>query len=743
MAWNIHWQCCFQSFGGTQYAVNIYEQNYSGSIVQLTGASEPFVTQEDDDDDIFKPIRVQTGYLRVIDYDGTLMESIIPSNNTEKLVRLIQGTYTGTWPNGSFSGSTIKWQGFLQAQAYTQPWEYNASMIEFPVKSLLGVMEDASIGTYNTDTTSIASLIFGAFTSLGANPTKVYLQTNISNQIYYFFYTRVNRGIFFSEEKTQNLVPPSEVMLSYIGVSWYDVLGAIGRLYGLVFRENDGSLYITMYDTSAGTLRRQEIPTWEDFEELVDNESPTITDNTIQNLDLLTNVQFGGDNSNICFLNGFRNLFVTLPISKDEVEYAMSILELPDSQTPLEPVTVYKDNDPKTVYVQPYPSKSSSRDGETFMYYRCTGQSTHEIVNNDNYNGYNKCLESCIIRQHNFDPNYSSTQSYYSGAFHCRWFFQDNSQQIVLRDGLFLNQIYLSGTAQNIEICYQLYGISHKFEDGYININFNLYNFFRQEEHPTYHLMFGDTRYIGYTTRTRMFFALRIGSNTYWNGSSWVTRGSGDPMPYFNFYVIGTQIVTNKTPEMNVSSESGYFIPVSSSMTGVLTLIILNLSECSTWDETQQTTVNHQDNHSKIISDLSVTFLKSASALESGRSDNTYYKKTLISGFSGEKKIELTVGTYNNNLYSRSLIRTATDSDYLQTFPYTTGQRERPEINLLNRMFAQFAIVRRTTSAVRQTDGAFNLAEVCATYLGHKFFGIDANHKWSDDKQEVKFIEVT
>ncbi len=60
MAWNIHWQCCFQSLGGTQYAVNIYEQDYDGSIVQLIGSDKPFVTQEDDDDDVFTPIRTQT-----------------------------------------------------------------------------------------------------------------------------------------------------------------------------------------------------------------------------------------------------------------------------------------------------------------------------------------------------------------------------------------------------------------------------------------------------------------------------------------------------------------------------------------------------------------------------------------------------------------------------------------------------------------------------------------------------------
>lgn len=743
MDWKLHWQCCFQSLGGTQYAVNIYDRDYTGDVVQLTCAEEPFVTQEDDSGDIFTPIRAQTGYLRIIDMDGTLMEMIIPMNNTEKLVRLYSGTYTGTWPNGEFTETALEWHGFLQAQAYTQPWDGQANMIEFPVKSLLGVMEDVSIEGYNTATATIASIIFDAFSAVNTNPQKVYIQANLSNLITSFFYTSVNRGIFFQEEKTLNLLPPSEVMLSQIGDSWYDVLAALASLYGLMLREKGGCLYITMYDESGGRLQRKEIPTWDDFVELVDDEEPTIIDNTVEDVDMLENFVFAGNNNRIGYQNGYRNLFVTLPISKDEVEFAMSILELPDSQTPLETVTVYKSNEPKPVYVQPYPSKTSSSSGESFSYYRCAGQSSYELISNTNYEGYNLCLNTCIVRQPNFDPVYSSGTSFYSGAFHCRWFFQDNAQQIVLKDGLFLNQIYLDTQLGSGEVCYTLSGKSHKFEDGYININFNLYNFFRRALSPSYNLMYGDTRYMGNTTRTHMYFALRIGTNTYWNGSNWVTRGSGDPMPYFTFDVIGTQIVTNKTAAMNVSSESGYFIPVSTSMTGALSFIILNFSECSTWDETGQTTVEHMDNHSKIMSDLTVTFLKTRSALESSRETNTYYKKTLISGFSGEKKIDLTVGTYNNNIYSRSLIRNASDTDYIQTFRYTSSQRERPEINLINRMAAQYATVRRTAVAVRETDGAFNIAEMRATHNGQTFFGIDARHRWADDKQEVKFIEVS
>ena len=149
--------------------VYIYEQT-SGALVTLTGADNPFVTQEDDDNDIFTPIRIQTGYIRVIDQtdDGSLLESIIPSNNTQKLVRL----YTGTWNNSftTFTDGVIKWQGFLCAEAFTQEWDNNIKVLEFPIKSLLGALEDVHLPDAAANyEENIADLIVMAFGELAVH----------------------------------------------------------------------------------------------------------------------------------------------------------------------------------------------------------------------------------------------------------------------------------------------------------------------------------------------------------------------------------------------------------------------------------------------------------------------------------------------------------------------------------------------------------------------------------------------
>ena len=52
---------------GTTYVVTI--GGGTGSPVALKPGAQPFTTEEDADEDQFKPIRTQTGYFRIVD-DG-------------------------------------------------------------------------------------------------------------------------------------------------------------------------------------------------------------------------------------------------------------------------------------------------------------------------------------------------------------------------------------------------------------------------------------------------------------------------------------------------------------------------------------------------------------------------------------------------------------------------------------------------------------------------------------------------
>ena len=161
----IHWQVQFKSLrAGTDYTVNVYDDNYSGNPIELKGAAEPFVTDEDDDDDFFKPVRTQSGYLRIVD-DGYAADGVtpfdwmdmIPSGDFNRRVTLTNG-----------SGVTV-WQGFMQAQDFGFDMCEISQERDFPVHCVLSALGGVNVSpTAYNGTASFAAVLDYAF---GAIPS--------------------------------------------------------------------------------------------------------------------------------------------------------------------------------------------------------------------------------------------------------------------------------------------------------------------------------------------------------------------------------------------------------------------------------------------------------------------------------------------------------------------------------------------------------------------------------------------
>jgi hypothetical protein len=235
-------------------------------------------------------------------------------------------------------------------------------------------------------------------------------------------------------------------------------------------------------------------------------------------------------------------------------------------------------------------------------------------------------------------------------------------------------------------------------------------------------------------TFTQLYVGLTFGDKM-WNGTAWESY-TGYLQP-FTIDVEGNRVKTNKTSSMTVDESTGWFIPVTSEMAGKVTLYILNYAS------TEIPGDRYFNAHSRIISDLTVEFFQNAGLTASRRSQNTYRETILSSGFSEDKEIQLSIGTMNNNVESSSFIKNDDDVFIEQCYYKTaTGSKgERPELNLLGRMVAQYAQVRRTLRAVIQSGIEMILTRY--TYDSKAFFAVDSQHKWRDDTQEVKFIEVT
>lgn len=144
----IHWQVKFKSLRADElYTVSIYDDNYVGEPVQLTGAAQPFSTDEDDTEDMFAPVRTQSGYLRIVD-DGTVnWRDIIPTTDVDRPVVLTD------------SGGNVRWQGFMQAQNFGAELYGVPQEREFPIQCGLSVINRNDISTSNKQIRNFAYLL--------------------------------------------------------------------------------------------------------------------------------------------------------------------------------------------------------------------------------------------------------------------------------------------------------------------------------------------------------------------------------------------------------------------------------------------------------------------------------------------------------------------------------------------------------------------------------------------------------
>ena len=86
----------------------------------------PLTTEEDSDDDYLKPIRSQTGYLRVVD-NGDL-EGLMPSDNSQHYVEL-------------HIDNELEWRGYMQADTFSEDWDVTPLVIEYPLISPIGLLD--------------------------------------------------------------------------------------------------------------------------------------------------------------------------------------------------------------------------------------------------------------------------------------------------------------------------------------------------------------------------------------------------------------------------------------------------------------------------------------------------------------------------------------------------------------------------------------------------------------------------
>lgn len=260
MALNIHWKILFKSLrSGTDYTVNIYKDGTppSGYPLTLEGGAQPFMTQEDDNEDMFTPIRTQTGYLRIVDNDKAIntnnvevswdWKDLLPNTDTDRPVTLthVEGNQT-----------IVDWQGFMQAQNFGGVLYGNPQEREFPVHCGLTILEGTDINYQQSAIQNFAYLLQRIVNCIdlqsGGAETSGVITTNgtvhIENILIQgdtdaqqWLLKRIDWQNFVDEDGDGNLIARFNL---------FQILEDVCRFWGWTARTYQKNLYLTRADDS-------------------------------------------------------------------------------------------------------------------------------------------------------------------------------------------------------------------------------------------------------------------------------------------------------------------------------------------------------------------------------------------------------------------------------------------------------------------------------------------------------------
>ena len=773
MSWIVTHQCRFQSRTGQQYCVNISKQSdTSQNVVQLIGSEHPFVTNEANGDDIFMPVRQQTGYLRVLDNTGgALVEELLPENNTQKMVTLVNLT----------TGKT-EWIGFLAAEVFTQPWGNDMTELEFPLKSALACLENVQIKNGLSGINKIGHLINDAFNDLflGENIfSNICIASDMLSHMTPFILF-VDYNLFFNTETS--MVNGADVV-EKIGISYYNAIKIICQIFGLTMREEGKTLFFNQSNDSGYDVGYVNL-SWDEFLLYIENSITISSQDNFENKNIIEIAEFRNTNNKQSFNQGCKSVKVRLEL-EDSSYNAISLPETSASSTTPDVAQVVENvyHRSPNGYIESFKTfiplnvqaANVRTEFETFTF--CIMRRTSSDESTGKYarhtyigtSDYNTVLDKTLVKGGTATTSGGYTYCYYwwkqtyiyTGAFPCRW----STGNDVLKNGIFLVQdiFRLYDTEINSSYIKECYSIQSngivEATNAFLCINFELLYIYTMVAFSKDYF-WGDQegKIKFYENPNRHYLGLRcklyaVDENN--NISYWRDDTSKGWVSYETTFEISTnngKVVSNKTPDMNIDGDDGYYVPFNGRYT--IHFCILNVENFTTdyvetfqdespgWEGTSLSLDYEVYPYQKILTDLTVDIIYPRNITINNKGENVYRRTIMSSGFSQEKEINLKLGTNNNNAPSPSLLRQNT-SNFIESIEYTKNgliSNERPEMHLLNRMAEYYKEVRRTMEAKIATG--IDLFHNRFLYNGRKYMAIDKKHDWEREEQEVKFIEV-
>ena len=728
MAKAVHWTVPFRSLKNISYRVDIYDNGYSGTPVVLTGARDVFVTTEDASENFFAAIRSQSGSLRLIDTDGTLLEVLIPANATARPVRLVNE-----------DTNTVVWQGFLSPESYTQGYTAVTQELELPLISSLRAMCAEELTTLATmQFTSILAQIAHCISSFTAKVNVIGWFNNVYFPTRYFDimrYKKVFQNFAWSaEELTNQEIVTVDVHSEPIN----EVLNRIVSFFGCVLREDGRDLYITDVQCNSGARNYTYATALNLVAALVDNLSLLSTNTISYATDTaMSDMEWREANHTKTIIQGARRVYVRANL--EDFECDMSLPETPYGN--LQQGTLYNrvfanttdDSYSLATYnhlrVQ-FTVPNSATDACTLSKFTTSPTNQYDQTcfwQMDGNNEYRTHWKQLVdgIQYGTFRPYVTAYLSIYKDSNNI-----DHKGLMVcgfpkaLRIGNAQYRAFNSFALSPLDALYiQETPMIFAANQGWLNINAKV-DFFN---------CVNNNNGTGITTQSTAYFTVGLFfNNKWWNGTDWVVSFSTFQLPVNSNGIT----VTNKTDDMDTKEDAGFFIPITGFMKGKVKIYVYHEMNGSYFDiiDTAYYMLTEA-----LFTQLDVTYVAPDKVELSDRKQNSYIA-AMNNGFSDKIEMDLHFATdLYNDIHSNLLWDSETETTKLITLD---GADVRAEADLLNRAKAYYIASRSKLSLMTNRPTTPLPATQYSGFDGKKYIPLAESRDWIQDQSTLTCFET-
>lgn len=526
--YNLIYTMPFTNVDGEALTVQILEDGGTGSPVELTGGTPPFIVDVNDEDFLYTPTRFSGATLKLVGSD--YLQKLFSTQYQKFKVNLVK------------AGSVI-WTGFITPELYSQDYDNSLFELEIECISALSTLEYIDFKQEGA-TVSLLGIIKKCITESKGDFRAVYIPN---------VYTSSLDGITVS---TANFIDEDGKAMTL-----KECLEEVCKFLNWTVTEYDGCIYfIDMDYIKAGKTSYTNIL--------------TSTTTTLSSTINLRDIPSKGNSNLLSILGGYNKAIVIdsdYEVDSDilypELELNLSGGELFKFEKTKDDIIYKKEyynsnlelfnyvlsNNSYTTYDKPFNTDKQSA-GAVAM--RKTSYGKTEALSKYSWQEMIEIKQKSAIILDNSAPYYLYKDIYHNG-------------EEIKNDPFILN--YPAIKCKGNELSYLVFDPDIK-----LCINFDIYLTTDKDGFE------GDFKPTGLTSVPKLFIPmqLRIGDH-YYNGSSWVTDSNtifkvsttATPNNYVNTWL---QVYNYNDPELNVPDLNGYIVSFKSITTGDIELTIYN-----------------------------------------------------------------------------------------------------------------------------------------------------------------------